>query len=140
MHMHLESSRKVSLELCLLGTLALVDAITTLYLLGAGLAEEANPVARFYVQMGPIWFIGLKMIPVALMAFIEIRRFMDRRRMMLFMRVGLAIYAGVYVSGMLAQYGRFSRPKQNDQIASYQSRLNSGNSNGAHDGSDPRQD
>src|ERR1051325_4874648 len=111
-------SHRVSLELVILGSLALIDALTTLYLLRAGLAEEANPVARFYVQMGPIWFLGLKMIPVAIMGVIEFRRFMDRRRMLMFMRVGLVIYTGVYVSGMLAQYGRFSRPKQVDQVAS----------------------
>ena len=115
------NSRRVSLELVILGSLALIDALSTLYLLNAGLAEEANPVARFYVEMGPIWFLGLKMIPVGIMAIIEFRRFMDRRRMVLFMRVGLVIYTCAYISGMLAQYTRFAHPKQTEQVVASRS-------------------
>ena len=133
-------SHRFSLELVILGTLALIDALTTLYLLRSGLAEEANPVAKFYVQLGPIWFLGLKMIPVAMMAFIEIRRFMDRRRMLIFMRVGLVIYASVYVSGMLAQYGRFALPKQTEQVASIgANRAGGNNPASARESSDPGQ-
>src|SRR5258708_7602574 len=133
-------SHRFSLELVILGTLALIDALTTLCLLRSGLAEEANPVAKFYVQLGPIWFLGLKMIPVAMMAFIEIRRFMDRRRMMIFMRVGLVIYASVYVSGMLAQYGRFAQPRQREQVASINAnRAGGSNPVGGREFADPGQ-
>jgi hypothetical protein len=119
--MQVHIPRRVSLELIILGSLALIDALTTLYLLNAGLAEEANPVARFYVQKGPLWFLCLKMLPVGAMAFIEIKRIMDRKRMLMFMRVGLVVYASIYVSGMLAQYGRFAHPPQSGSMVATRS-------------------
>ena len=45
----------------------LIDAALTLLWVDMGIAIEANPLMRFVLELGPIWFVGCK-ISVILLA------------------------------------------------------------------------
>jgi hypothetical protein len=99
----------ISPETISLTLIALVDCSTTLWLIESGLAVEGNPVVRFYIEKGWVWFFALKLAVLLPMYIIDLRGVMDRRRMRLYLRAAVLIYASIYGLGMLAQYKRFAQ-------------------------------
>ena len=109
--------RSVSPETITLTLIALVDCSTTAWLIRSGLAVEGNPVVRFYIERGWIWFFALKLIVLAPMYIIDLHRTIDRTRLKLYLRVAVLVYAGIYGFGMLAQYKRFAHKPSQDPPA-----------------------
>ncbi len=101
--------RGISPETISLTLIALIDCSTTLWLIESGLAVEGNPVVRFYIEKGWVWFFALKLAVLLPMYIIDLRRVMDRKRMRIYLRAAVLIYAGIYGLGMLAQYKRFAQ-------------------------------
>ena len=101
--------RRISPETVSLTLIALVDCSTTAWLIRSGLAVEGNPVVRFYINMGWAWFFGLKLMVLAPMYLIDLHRAIDRKRLRIYMRAAVLVYAGIYGFGMLAQYSRFAK-------------------------------
>lgn len=100
--------KRISPETVSLTLIALIDCSTTAWLIRSGLAVEGNPVVRFYIDRGWIWFFGLKLLILAPMYIIDLHKVMDRKRLRLYLRAAVLVYAGIYGFGMLAQYKRFS--------------------------------
>ena len=46
------------------------DGLATIYVVGAGLAEEANPVMRFFLDIGPVPFMLAKLILVSVSTYV----------------------------------------------------------------------
>ena len=101
--------RGISPETVSLTLIALVDSSTTLWLIESGLAVEGNPVVRYYLEKGWVWFFALKLAVLVPMYIIDLRRVMDRGKMRLYLRAAVLIYASIYGLGMLAQYKRFGQ-------------------------------
>lgn len=90
------------LEAKLLGGLALLDMLSTLYLMRAGVVVEANPVLAAYASVSPLAFVVAKLlmtVPQLVLLECIARRYplLVRR----YGRLGIAAYALVYVAGSL---------------------------------------
>ena len=93
---------KIARETWLLGLICTIDMLLTAWLLGRGVAREANPVMRFYVDMGLPTFVAVKTLlyfaPLFVLELIRPRR---PRFILALLRVGIAAYLIVYGIGVL---------------------------------------
>src|SRR5438552_9082356 len=55
-------SMKLSRESLILLIVGLVDLLTTLVWVSHHGAQEGNPIFSYYLTMGPLWFIAMKMV------------------------------------------------------------------------------
>lgn len=94
-------------ETWIVGILATLDCLSTIYLLHAGKAIEANPMLSFVASRSLTAFFFVKMgFVIAPLAGLErIRRIPGKERFVkLVMRVGLAAYLVIYFGGMVLQF------------------------------------
>src|SRR5947209_4304528 len=70
--------RPVMVESLLFASICLCDLILTLWLLQTGAAIEANPILRFYYELGIQWFALVKgafsLVPIFVLEVIALRR------------------------------------------------------------------
>src|SRR5438105_4478450 len=69
---------KIARESLIIVCIGVVDLATTLYWVHTHGAQEANPLFRHYLAMGPVWFALMKMVlllaPVFLLEWARRRR------------------------------------------------------------------
>lgn len=90
------------MESILLFVIGLADLFTTLNWVNNQGAQEANPIFRFYLSMGPIWFSAMKLI--CLIAPIFLLEWAARRRPCFTRwasRCAILCYMGMYTVGVL---------------------------------------
>lgn len=93
---------KIAKETWLLGLICSLDMITTAWLLLTGKAQEANPILKFYVDLGLPAFIGFKtLLYVAPLYTLELMRRYRPRFILGVLRFGIAAYLLVYGIGVL---------------------------------------
>ena len=93
---------KLSLEAQLLGGLAVLDMLSTLYLMECGVVVEANPVLAPYAAISPLAFAFAKLmmtIPQLVLLEVIARKYPQTVRR--YGRLGIIAYALVYIAGGL---------------------------------------
>ena len=94
-------------ETWIVGIVATLDCLSTIYLLHSGKATEANPFLALVASWSLLAFFVVKMgFVIAPLGGLErIRRIPGKERFVKnVMRGGLAAYAAVYLGGMLLQF------------------------------------
>jgi hypothetical protein len=98
---------RLLLETWVVGTIATLDCLSTIYLLHTGKAIEANPFLAAVAGWSLIAFFFVKMsfVIVPLLGLEHIRRMPGKDRMVkLMMRGGLAAYVIIYLGTMLLEF------------------------------------
>ena len=87
-------------ESLLFASICLCDLILTLWLLQTGAAIEANPILRFYYELGVQWFALVKgafsLVPIFVLEVIALRR---RRFVQNLLRAGIVLYVAIFCLG-----------------------------------------
>lgn len=94
----------VAVESLLLGGLCLFDLVSTVLLLRAGIAVEANPLLDFYIRAGGIAaFVAAKaLLTIGPLFALELLRRRRPRLVRSVLRLGIALYLITYgLGGML---------------------------------------
>ena len=93
---------RVTWETVVLAAVCSADMIYTLWLIANGVAIEANPIMRFYLDFGITAFIAAKtLLIVAPISALEILRRKRPRSVHRIMTIGLALYVASYAIGLL---------------------------------------
>lgn len=88
---------QLSRESKILAGICLLDMVSTVWLVTSGLAGEANPVMRFYLDVGLFWFIFAKSLLVIAPVFVlELLRVRSPHFVRGLMRVGILLYLLCY--------------------------------------------
>lgn len=94
-------------ETWIVGTIATLDCLSTIYLLSTGKAVEANPLLALVASWSLTAFFAVKMsFVIAPLGGLErIRRMPGKERLVkLMMRGGLAAYLVIYLGTMLLEF------------------------------------
>ncbi len=94
-------------ETWVVGIVATLDCLSTIYLLHSGKAVEANPFLALVASWSLLAFFVVKMcfVVVPLAGLERIRRIPGKERFVrLVMRVGMSAYLVIYFGGMLLQF------------------------------------
>jgi len=86
------SSRRVIIALYLLVLLNIMDASVTLVCIDLGIAEEINPLMKFFLEKGEIWFILAKFAGVLTACYIFWRLRAEKSA-----QIGLKIAVSAYL-------------------------------------------
>ena len=105
--MNISAPRTVSLEFVIIIMLALADTASTMWLVGSGLAAEANPIMRFYLERGAPAFIGVRTLMLGPAVMLEWLLPRNPVRIRMYLRSGVIAYFLAYLMGTVAQYERF---------------------------------
>ena len=90
-------------ETIMIGLLAYADTVSTLWLINSGLAREANPIMAFYLELGALYFIGVKLMMVLPAFVVDMNKHRNPQRVKWGLRAALILYIGIYGIGTLAQ-------------------------------------
>ena len=97
-----ELSDSIAKETWLLAFICIVDMVSTVWLLGANTATEANPIMRFYVELGLPTFIAVKSLLIfAPLYLLELIRRKRPRFIVGLLRAAIAGYLIVYGLGVV---------------------------------------
>lgn len=109
----IKTKMKLTRESWIILTIGLLDLASTLLWVTRSGAQEANPIFRYYLAMGPVWFIAAKcvclMCPVLLLEFA--RRQRPRSAMMgaRFAIIGYLLLYAVGTANLNPELGRASK-------------------------------
>lgn len=91
---------KISWESRILAVICFADMMSTLWLVKMGAAAEANPIMRFYLNLGAIWFLLAKSLlfvgPIYLLEMMRRRHPLPIQRAL---RLGIVLYLVCYAIG-----------------------------------------
>jgi hypothetical protein len=95
------TTMRLSRESWIILAIGTLDLATTLLWVGRSGAQEANPIFRYYLAMGPFWFVLAKFVcllcPILLLEFARVKRPGSAIRGA---RIAIAGYLMVYVIGV----------------------------------------
>lgn len=98
--------KPVSMEAMAFVSIFMLDTVFTIWLVGRGIAAEANPVMRFYLDRGVWAFVAIRTLILAPVFVLEAQGRCDPRRIRTYFRAAILVYVAVYLFGTLAQLGR----------------------------------
>ena len=99
--------RFISIELFIILVMAALDTVSTIWLVGSGIASEANPIMRFYLERGMAAFVMVRMLMVSPAFVLESMRYRTHKPIKLYLRAAIVVYFSAYMLGTLAQYAKF---------------------------------
>jgi hypothetical protein len=92
----------IARETWALALICAADMVLTAWLVGTGQAKEANPIMRFYLDLGTSVFVAMKtLLFVAPLFVLELIRRRRPRLVQTLLRLGIALYLIVYSMGVL---------------------------------------
>jgi len=93
---------KIAPETLILGSICMLDMLSTVWLIHNGLAREGNPVMDFYVQRSLVGFAIVKsLLIVAPLTALELMRQKNPVFVTRVLRLGIAAYLLVYGVGSI---------------------------------------
>lgn len=93
---------RIAKETWLLALICMADMVSTAWLLSANSAVEANPVMRFYVDLGVPTFIVVKSLLIfAPLYLLEMLKRHKPKFIVALLRVGIVGYVFIYGAGVI---------------------------------------
>lgn len=93
---------RITRETWALALICAADMLLTAWLVGTGQAKEANPIMRFYLDLGTSVFVAMKtLLFIAPLFVLELIRQRRPRFVRALLRVGIALYLIIYCMGVL---------------------------------------
>jgi hypothetical protein len=108
----------ITRESVLLVLICVADMVSTEWLLVQGRAVEFNPILRFYVDLGLIWFVAAKcLFSLAPIVGLEALRRASPRFVVRLMRMGIVLYLVSYGMGVWHANAQASAEERGGQYA-----------------------